>query len=186
MAIHIVEEANRCLNCKNPRCQQGCPVHTHIPEIIGMFKENRLMEAGEKLSQNNPMSVICLSVCNHEKQCEGNCVLGKKGQPVHFSHIENYISDMYLDRMKLERQEEKKERVAVIGSGPAGLTVAIQLAQKGYPVTIFERSIKQFVALYETVMISSFWKVKIQRFYFHTLAVILSDIHLPQECVKPE
>lgn len=138
MALHIIDEANRCLNCKKPMCQQGCPVHTPIPHIIQMFKENRLMEAGEELFQNNPMSVICSIVCNHEQQCEGHCVLGRKGNPVHFSSIENYISDMYLDRMKQEPVEKKEQKAAVIGAGPAGMTVAIKLAQQGYGVTIFE------------------------------------------------
>lgn len=96
------------------------------------------MEAGEELFQNNPMSVICATVCNHEEQCAGHCVLGKKGNPVHFSSIENYISDMYLDRMKIEKAETKSQKVAVIGAGPAGMTVAILLAQQGYKVTIFE------------------------------------------------
>ena len=138
MALHIIDEANRCLNCKKPMCQQGCPVHTPVPQIIQMFKENRLMEAGERLFENNPISVICSIVCNHEKQCEGHCVLGRKGNPVHFSSIENYISDMYLDRMKLEKAEKKNQRAAVIGAGPAGMTVAIKLAKEGYDVTIFE------------------------------------------------
>lgn len=138
MALHIIDEANRCLNCKKPMCQQGCPIHTPIPHIIQMFKENKLMEAGEELFQNNPMSVICATVCNHEEQCAGHCVLGKKGNPVHFSSIENYISDMYLDRMKIEKAETKSQKVAVIGAGPAGMTVAILLAQQGYKVTIFE------------------------------------------------
>lgn len=138
MALHIIDEANRCLNCKKPMCQQGCPVHTAVPQIIQMFKENRLMEAGEKLFENNPMSVVCSIICNHEKQCEGHCVLGRKGNPVHFSSIENYISDMYLDRMQLEKAEKKNQRAAVIGAGPAGMTVAIKLAKEGYDVTIFE------------------------------------------------
>ncbi len=138
MGLHIVDEANRCLNCKKPMCQQGCPVHTPIPKIISMFKENRVMEAGEMLFENNPMSVICSIVCNHEKQCAGNCVLGKKGNPVHFSSIETYISDTYLDRMEIPKVEKKSQKVAVIGAGPAGMTVAILLAKKGYPVTIFE------------------------------------------------
>lgn len=138
MALHIIDEANRCLNCKKPMCQQGCPVHTPIPHIIQMFKENRLMEAGEELFQNNQMSVICSIVCNHEQQCEGHCVLGRKGNPVHFSSIENYISDMYLERMKILPVEKKSQKAAVIGAGPAGITVAIKLAQQGYGVTIFE------------------------------------------------
>ena len=138
MALHIVAEANRCLNCKNPRCQQGCPVHTPIPTVIRLFKENRLMEAGEMLFENNPMSAVCAIVCNHEKQCAGNCIRGIKETPVHFSSIEEYVSDMYLDRMTVTRQERKQKRVAVIGCGPAGMTVAIKLARQGYPVTVFE------------------------------------------------
>lgn len=138
MALHIIDEANRCLNCKKPMCQQGCPVHTPIPHIIQMFKENKLMDAGAELFQNNPMSVICATVCNHEEQCAGHCVLGRKGNPVHFSSIESYISDMYLDRMKIKTPEKKSKKVAVIGAGPAGMTVAIFLAQQGYGVTVFE------------------------------------------------
>ena len=138
MAIHIVTEAERCLNCKRPMCQEGCPVHTHIPQIIQMFKQGKVMEAGEILFQNNPMSAICSIVCNHEQQCAGHCIRGKKDTPIHFSSIENYISDMYLDRMEIQRPEPKDKKVAVIGAGPAGLTVAIRLAQQGYPVTVFE------------------------------------------------
>ena len=138
MALHIVAEANRCLNCKNPRCQQGCPVHTPIPTIIQMFKEGKLMEAGQRLFENNPMSAVCAIVCNHEKQCAGNCIRGIKDTPVHFSIIEQYISDMYLDRMEIQRPAKKDKRAAVIGCGPAGMTVAIKLAQAGYPVTVFE------------------------------------------------
>ena len=138
MALHIIGEANRCLNCKKPKCQEGCPVHTPIPRIIQMFKENKVMEAGEELFKNNPMSAICAVVCNHEMQCAGNCVLGRKGSPVHFSSIEHYISDTYLDRMNISKVEKKDKKVAVIGAGPAGMTVAILLAQQGYGVTIFE------------------------------------------------
>ena len=84
MALHIVAEANRCLNCKNPLCQQGCPVHTPIPEVIQLFKENRLMEAGELLFENNPLSAVCAIVCNHENQCAGSCIRGKKDIAVSF------------------------------------------------------------------------------------------------------
>ena len=138
MALHIINEANKCLGCKKPKCQEGCPVHTPIPEIIRLFKDNKIMEAGAILFENNPMSVICSIVCNHEQQCLGNCVLGKKENPVHFSYIENYISEMYLDRMKTEEIHKKGKRVAIIGAGPAGMTVAIILAQKGYDITLFE------------------------------------------------
>lgn len=138
MGLHIIDEANRCLNCKKPMCQKGCPVHTPIPHIIQMFKENQVMEAGKELFENNPMSVICSIVCNHEQQCVGNCVLGRKGTPVHFSSIENYISDTYLDRMEIPKVQKKGKKVAVIGAGPAGITAAVILAKAGYDVTIFE------------------------------------------------
>ena len=116
MAIHIVTEANRCLNCKKPMCQQGCPVHTSIPVVIQLFKQNRLMEAGEMLFENNPLSAVCSIVCNHEKQCAGNCIRGRKDTPVHFSSIEAYISDTYLDRMIVNKPEMKKDKkAAVIG-----------------------------------------------------------------------
>ena len=101
MALYIENDANRCLNCKVPMCQKHCPVSTPIPKMIGMFKENRVMEAGAALFANNPMSVICAYVCNHDAQCMGHCVLGKKGTPVQFYEIEKYISDMYLSRMEV-------------------------------------------------------------------------------------
>ncbi|MBR0205084.1 MAG: NAD(P)-dependent oxidoreductase, partial [Synergistaceae bacterium] len=139
MPLHIMSEAERCYQCKKPKCQEGCPVHTPIPEIIKLFREHNLMKAGEILFRNNPLSVICSEVCNHAKQCAGNCIRGKKDSPVHFSSIENYISEMYLDRMQVKVPELKHDkRVAVIGAGPAGLTVAVLLALEGYPVTIFE------------------------------------------------
>ena len=78
MALHIIDEANRCLNCKKPMCQQGCPVHTPIPTVIQLFKENRLLEAGDMLFRNNPMSAVCSIVCNHEMQCAGHCIRGRK------------------------------------------------------------------------------------------------------------
>lgn len=138
MAIHVVNEARRCLNCKVPQCRKGCPINTPIPDMIRMFLEHRTEEAGQMLFENNPLSVICSLVCDHEKQCEGHCVLGRKGAPVHISSIENYISDAHLDRLQLERQAARGKRVAIIGSGPAGITIAVLLAQKGYDVTLFE------------------------------------------------
>ncbi len=116
-----------------------CPVHTPIPQIIQKFKENKVMEAGEQLFENNPMSVVCATVCNHEAQCAGHCVLGKKDTPVQFYDIERFVSDAYLSRMRPACAPKNGKRVAVIGSGPAGLTVAIILAKNGYSVTIFER-----------------------------------------------
>ncbi len=138
MALHILDEANRCLNCKDPSCVKGCPISTPIPKVISLLKENKLDEAGRILFLNNPLTTVCSLICNHENQCEGHCVLGKKGMPVHFSAIENYISDTYAPKMTKGPAEPNGKRVAIIGSGPAGLTIAIILARYGYQVTIFE------------------------------------------------
>ena len=140
MKLHIIDEAERCLKCKKPLCQQGCPIHTPIPQITQLLLENRLMEAGEILFANNPMSAVCSTVCNHENQCEGHCVLGRKSSPIHFSSIENFISDSYLDRMEVPKIEKNGKKVAVIGAGPAGLVVANQLNLKGYSVTLFDKN----------------------------------------------
>lgn len=140
MAIHIVEEANRCLGCKRAFCQlKGCPVQTPIPQVIDLFKQRRLEEAGELLFQNNPMSAVCSMVCNHSGQCEGACIQGRKGTPVHFSSIENYISTAYFDRKEWTPAPSCGKQVAVVGSGPAGITVAIKMAQLGCAVTVFEQ-----------------------------------------------
>ncbi len=138
MSIHVLDEANRCLHCKAPQCQKGCPIHTPIPQIIAMLQEGRLDEAGRTLFENNPLTTVCSLVCNHENQCEGHCVLGKKGAPVHFSAIENYISSTYSTKMVKGPAPSNGMRVAIVGSGPAGLTIAVILARYGYQVTIFE------------------------------------------------
>lgn len=138
MSLHIENEAARCLGCKVPMCQKGCPVSTPIPQVIGLFKENKVMEAGKVLFENNPLSFMCATVCDHGSQCYGHCVLGKKGIPVQFFEIEKFVSDTYLARMKYERAPSNGKSVAVIGCGPAGMTAAIVLAKNGYDVTIFE------------------------------------------------
>lgn len=138
MAIHVLEEAQRCLNCKVPQCQKGCPIHTPIPKVIRMMLDGKLDEAGWTLFENNPLTTVCSLVCNHENQCEGHCVLGRKGAPVHFSTIENYISSTYSNKMVKGPAKSNGIRVAIVGSGPAGLTIAVILARKGYQVTIFE------------------------------------------------
>ena len=138
MADHVVYEAKRCLNCKKPLCMTGCPISTQIPTMIQEFLNGGIAKAGEMVFENNPLSIVCSLVCDHDKQCEGHCILGKKGMPVHISSIENYISTTYFDQMKLEREKKKNKRAAVIGSGPAGITISIMLAKKGYDVTVFE------------------------------------------------
>ena len=138
MALHVMDEANHCLGCKVPRCQQGCPIHTNIPEVIRLLKANKLDEAGRMLFENNPLTTVCSLVCNHENQCEGHCVRGIKGAPVHFSVIENYISSTYASQMTQGPAPSNGKKAAIIGSGPAGLTIAVILARYGYDVTIFE------------------------------------------------
>ena len=138
MGLHVIDEAKRCLNCKKPRCQEGCPIHTPIPVMIQMLLQGEMPEAAEMVFANNPLSVICSLVCDHEKQCEGHCVKGIKGEPGHISSIENYISDTCFDRMKLEQLPKNGKRIAVVGAGPAGITIAILMACRGYKVTIFE------------------------------------------------
>ncbi len=138
MALNVVSEARRCLNCKKPMCREGCPIHTNIPTMIQMFLNGEMEEAGEMLFNNNPLSIVCSLVCSHETQCQGHCVLGRKGNPVHISSIENYISTAYLDRLKFEKPEPNGKMVGIVGSGPAGITIAIELAKRGYAVTVFE------------------------------------------------
>jgi len=142
MSVHVIDEAKRCLQCKNPRCRQGCPINTNIPEMIRLFKEDQLMEAATMLFENNPLSVVCSLVCNHEQQCQGHCVRGIKETPVHISAIENYISDSCFDRLVLEKAPDNGKRVAIIGAGPAGITIALCLSMKGYRITIFEGNAK--------------------------------------------
>lgn len=138
MALHVMDEANHCLGCKKPRCQEGCPIKTNIPEAIRLLKEGELNEAGKMLFENNPLTTVCSLICNHEKQCEGNCIQGIKGAPVHFSVIENYISSTYAPQMTHGPADRNGMKAAVIGSGPAGLTIAVILQRYGYDVTIFE------------------------------------------------
>ena len=134
----IINEAQRCLKCKKPMCKEGCPVHTDIPIIMQMFLDGKMDEAGEKLFDNNPLSALCSLICPHEKNCMGHCVLNRKGAPIKFYEVETYISTFYLEKAKLEVQPSNGHRLGIIGAGPAGLTLAIMMAKKGYKVTIID------------------------------------------------
>jgi len=138
MKKNLIDEAKTCLQCANPRCSKGCPVNTSIKDMINMFLHGEIQAAGEMLFENNPLSIVCSIVCPHERQCEGNCVLGIKGTPVNISRIENYISDYYLNLLKPSYEKVKGKKVAIIGSGPAGITIAFILASRGYDITVFE------------------------------------------------
>lgn len=135
----INDDANRCLMCKNPRCKNNCPISTEIPVVIKLYKENKLEEAGKVLFENNPLSIVCSLVCPHEDQCIGNCIRGVKGEPIRFGDIEHHISVNYLKNVELTQSEAKKDKIAIIGSGPAGIAIAFILAQRGYQITIFEK-----------------------------------------------
>lgn len=140
MALHVLDEANKCLGCKNPLCQEGCPIKTNIPEAIRLLKGGKIDEAGKMLFENNPLTTVCSIVCNHERQCEGHCIRNKMKthDPVHFSVIEDYISTTYANKMVMGPAPKNGKRVAIVGSGPAGLTIAVLLARWGYDITIFE------------------------------------------------
>ena len=131
-------EADRCLLCKNARCKANCPISTEIPEVIRLFKEGKLDEAGEILFENNPLSAVCAIVCPHEDQCKGNCIRGIKGEPIPFCEMEEFISLKYLKNVKLEKVGNRDERIAIIGAGPACITLSIILARKGFKVTLFD------------------------------------------------
>lgn len=138
MSNNVLKEAEKCLQCRNPRCRKGCPINTNIPEMIRLLKENETMTAAQMLFENNPLSIICSLVCDHGAQCEGHCVKGIKGDPVAISDIEYFISDACFERIHHNLPEWNGKRAAVIGAGPAGITIAVLLREKGYKVTIFE------------------------------------------------
>jgi glutamate synthase (NADPH/NADH) small chain len=138
MSKHVIDEAKRCLQCKNPRCKMGCPVSTPVNDMVKMLLEGDIIKAGEMLFENNPLSSVCSLVCPVEKFCEGNCILNHKNNPIQVSIIENYISEYYLRILNESPNINKDRKIAVIGSGPAGITISFMLAKKGYDITIFE------------------------------------------------
>lgn len=135
-----IKEANRCLGCKNPKCVEGCPVSINIPEFIGKAKSGDFENAAKEIAKYSSLPAVCGRVCPQESQCEGKCVLGIKGEPVAIGKLEKFTAD-WSRKNKIdlaERKESNGKKVAAIGSGPAGLTCAGDLAKKGYDVTIFE------------------------------------------------
>ncbi len=136
-----MKEADRCLQCKKPTCQEGCPIHNAIPEFIGLLRANKIEEAYWAIREQSSMPAVCSRVCPHEFQCEGHCVRGKKGDPVAIGMLERYIVDWMVHNGKQMTREcalPNGKKIAVVGSGPAGMTVAFYLAHLGYSCTIFE------------------------------------------------
>ena len=134
----LMAEAQRCLKCKVARCKKACPISTDIPTIMNLFLEGNEAEAGRVLFENNPLSAICSIVCPHENNCYGNCVLGIKSNPIPFYSIEQYVSGEYIKSCEVEKPEKNGKRIAVIGAGPAGISMSIFMAQKGFRVTLME------------------------------------------------
>ena len=135
-----MEEAVRCINCKNAQCIKGCPVSINIPGFIEKVKEGDIEAAYQVISEASALPAVCGRVCPQESQCEGKCIRGIKGEPISIGKLERFVADWATENnIKPEGAKEKKgKKVAVIGSGPAGLTCAGDLAKMGYEVTIFE------------------------------------------------
>lgn len=135
-----MEEATRCLNCKNKPCVNGCPVNVPIPEFIEKVAEGDFEAAYEVITSENALPAICGRVCPQENQCEGKCVRGIKGEPVGIGRMERFVADWHMAHAeeKAINIEKNGKKVAVVGSGPAGITCAGELIKKGYDVTVFE------------------------------------------------
>ena len=129
-------EASRCLNCKNPKCVQGCPVNINIPAFIQGIKEGDLEKAGKVIRETSLLPSVCGRVCPQERQCEGNCILGIKSKPVAIGALERYVGDKTDAKNNIAAEKGKK--VAIVGSGCAGITAAADLRKLGYDVTVFE------------------------------------------------
>ena len=134
------EEAARCINCKNAQCVKGCPVSINIPGFISQVKEGNIEEAYKVISESSALPAVCGRVCPQESQCEGKCIRGIKGEPISIGKLERFVADTAREMgiKPTPATEKKGKKVAVIGSGPAGLTCAGDLAKAGYDVTIFE------------------------------------------------
>ncbi|NFT92928.1 NADPH-dependent glutamate synthase [Clostridium botulinum] len=134
------KEASRCLNCKNPKCIEGCPVAINIPGFISHIKDNKFEDAAKEIAKYSALPAVCGRVCPQESQCEGKCVLGIKGEPVSIGKLERFTADWSVEHNVdlSETAPSNGKKIAVIGSGPSGLTCAGDLAKKGYDVTIFE------------------------------------------------
>ncbi len=139
-AEEAIAEAKRCLNCKKPQCVTGCPVQINIPAFIQKVAEGEFAEAARIISEDSALPAVCGRVCPQETQCEGKCVLGKKGEPVAIGKLERFVGDWARenDWSPVKKRNENGYKVAIIGSGPSGLTCAKELRMKGYNVTIFE------------------------------------------------
>ena len=151
MIEKIEEKVNYCLNCKVKPCsKKGCPLHNNIPEFIEVLKKEEYLEAYKILSKTTVLSGICGKICPHDKQCQGSCVRGIKGEPVSIGELENFVYEKvkeqnYTLKDCYEIKEKKNKKVAIIGGGPAGITCAAFLAREGVDVTIYEKYLTEGV-----------------------------------------
>lgn len=162
-----IQEAKRCLKCKKPLCVDGCPVNVKIPEFVGLIAEGKFAEAARKLKETNALPAVCGRVCPQEEQCESRCILGKKGESVAVGNLERFAADWEREKGVVEIptcKPKNGKKVAIVGSGPAGLTCAGELIKEGFDVTIFE-------ALHETGGV---------------LVYGIPEFRLPKEIVKKE
>src|SRR5574344_425636 len=138
--LEAINEAKRCLHCKVPQCRKGCPISNDIPDWIHELSMGNMGNAMQIINNKSNLPAVCGRVCAHERQCEGNCVLGKKGQYINIGKLERFVADFDGDMRLIGEKIEQKNRgkIAVIGSGPAGLTIAGDLSRKGFMVEIFE------------------------------------------------
>lgn len=178
----IKEMANYCLGCKAKPCSNGCPMKTNVPEFISKIKNEEFEEAYKILKANNIFSHICSIICPQEEQCEGSCIRGIKQKPTQIGKLERFINDWAQENsIKIEEKitEEKKEKIAVIGSGPAGIECAYELRKNGYQVTVFEKE-KQLGGILN-YGIPNF---RLEKKYIYDIIQMLKDIGVKFETEK--
>jgi len=136
---NAIAEASRCLNCSNAPCKRACPINTDVPAFVQLIKQERVDEAGSLICRHNPFGAICGEVCPHEAQCQGACVLGKRGKPVQIGMLESFAVHYGVQEIVKQDNLLEGNSIAVVGSGVAGLTCAISLARRGAGVTVYEK-----------------------------------------------
>lgn len=188
---HAISEANRCLSCKKPKCKDGCPIYNDIPEFISALAQGDLGEARRVIARKSNLPAVCGRVCAHELQCEGHCVLNKTGKPIQIGMLEKTVADFAFEmELPLDKVTQKNRgKVAVIGSGPAGLTVAGDLAKMGFDVSVYEAlnepggillyGIPSF-RLSKKVVRREIKNIELLGVKFHTGCVIGTDVTIDQ------
>lgn len=180
---NIKKQANYCLGCKLKPCSNACPMNTNIPEFISKIKEEKFEEAYKILRENNIFSHICSIVCPQEEQCEGSCVRGIKSNPTAIGKLEKFVNEWAVENNikdeEIKIEKEKNKKIAVIGSGPAGIECAYELRKKGYQVTIFEKE-----EVYGGILIYGIPDFRLSKTYVHGIIEKLKNIGVKFENKK--